>query len=74
MGKSSSLPASISNISTHLDRGLNNAKFWVGPTNSRPGPILFNVAVTAVKFVIRSKLSREIIRTEAAKIRRYTLR
>ena len=45
MGKSSSRPASMSNISTHLDRGLNNAKFWVGPTSSSPGPILFRVAV-----------------------------
>ena len=26
MGKSSSLPASISNISTHLDRGLNKVE------------------------------------------------
>ena len=30
-------------------------KFPVGPTSSRPGPILLKVAATAVKFVIRLK-------------------
>lgn len=64
MGKSSSRPASMSNISTHLDRGLNNAKFWVGPTSSSPGPILFRVASTAVKFVVRSYSSRLTISRE----------
>ena len=73
-GKISNRPASMSKINTHLERQEKELKFPIGPTISRPGPILFNVAVTAVKFVIRSKLSREIIRTEAPKIRRYTLR
>ena len=49
-------------------------KFPIGPTISRPGPILFSVAATAVKFVIRSKLSRDTIRTDTAKIRIYNVR
>ena len=31
-----------------------NSKLAVGPTSSRPGPMLFIVAATAVKLVIRS--------------------
>ena len=63
-GKISSLPANISKISTHLEKWENNPKFCVGPTISRPGPILLKVAATAVKFVVRSKLSMLISKTD----------
>ena len=36
-----------------------------------PGPILLIVAATAVKFVVKSKLSSEISRTESANTIRY---
>lgn len=71
-GKISSLPASISKISTHFARGENREKFPVGPTSSRPGPILFKVAATAVKLVVKSYASSPSIRTEPAKIKIYT--
>ena len=53
-GKSSSLPASMSNIKTNLLSGEKRLKFCVGPTRFKPGPMLFMVVATAVKFVIRS--------------------
>ena len=59
MGKSSSLPASMSNISTILDIGEKNPKFAVGPTISSPGPMLFRQDATDVKFVIRSPQSKD---------------
>ena len=68
IGKISSLPASISNINTYLENVENIAKFPVGPTSSKPGPMLFRVAATAVKFVTKSKLSKLISSTEPAKI------
>ena len=42
---------------------LKCAKFCVGPTSSSPGPILLNVAATAVKFVVRSLPSNETRKT-----------
>ena len=42
----------MSNISTIFESGENIEKFPVGPTSSRPGPILLNVAATAVNVVI----------------------
>ena len=68
MGKSSSLPASISKISTIFEIGDKNPKFDVGPTISRPGPILLRQDATDVKFVTRSLLSKESAITEAMKI------
>ena len=65
-GNNSSLPASISNISRYFVKGVKWPKFWVGPTNYRPGPILLKVAATAVKFVIKSLPSKEMANTEAA--------
>ena len=44
-------------------------KFPVGPTSSRPGPILLKVAATAVKFVIRLKSSKAIRNMEDEKMR-----
>ena len=63
-GKSSKRPASMSKMKTHLDRSVKCPKFWVGPTRERPGPMLFMVVVTAVKFVIKSFSSREMRRIE----------
>ena len=51
IGKSSNLPASMSKESIILDMGEKSAKFCVGPTKSRPGPILLKVHATAVKLV-----------------------
>ena len=63
-GKSSSLPASISKDKTSFEKTENSLKFIAGPTALRPGPILLTVAATAVKFVVKSKLSTLISRTE----------
>ena len=67
IGKSSSLPASISNISTTLDNAEKSEKLLIGPTSLRPGPILFMVAATAVKVVTRSFPSNEIMSSEKIK-------
>ena len=40
-----------------MEKGEKMEKFCVGPTISKPGPMLFNVAATAVKFVVKLKLS-----------------
>ena len=64
MGKSSSLPASMSKIRTSLDKGEKNPKFDVGPTSSRPGPTLFKHAETAVKFVTPSMFSNDKTTTD----------
>ena len=58
-GKSSNLPASISNIRTNFETGEKKLKFLIRPTSSRPGPILLIVAATAVKLVIRSCSSND---------------
>ena len=64
IGNNSSLPANISKIITILERFEYIEKFPVGPTILSPGPILFNVATTAVKLLVKSKLSIEMISTE----------
>ena len=69
MGKSSSLPTSISNIKTNFVKSVKNPKFSIGPTIERPGPILLIVATTEVKQVVVSCPSRETSKTEAAKIK-----
>ena len=61
-------PASMSKVSTSVEKFEYIEKFCVGPAISRPGPILLKVAATAVKLVIRSKLSTAIRSTENAKI------
>lgn len=65
-GKSSSLPANISIINTYLEKIEKCAKFCVGPTSERPGPMLLIVAATEVKFVVKSLFSNEIRRTDTA--------
>ena len=65
-GKSSSLPASMSNISTYLEKELKKPKFCVGPARARPGPILLSAVAAAVKVVTRSFPSKESRKTEAA--------
>ena len=67
MGISSSLPAIISKISTSFEGIEKKAKFSVGPTSERPGPILLIVAATAVKLVTASLQSKETSRVETAK-------
>ena len=74
MGKSSSLPASISKISTYFEKSEKKLKFSVGPTSDSPGPILLIVAATAVKQVSVSCPSIETSRVETAKIKTYTIR
>ena len=54
IGKSSSLPASILNIRTSFEGIEKKLKLQVGPTSESPGPILFIVADTAEKLVIKS--------------------
>lgn len=68
-GKSSSLPASISNIRTHLENPVRIPKLQLGPTSDSPGPILFNVARTAEKFVVKSLPSIETRNTDVTSIR-----
>ena len=68
MGNISSLPANILNINTIFDISEKEEKFPVGPTTSNPGPILLSVANTAVKLVVKSKLSRDTISSEEANI------
>ena len=60
MGKISNLPASIAQESTSLLRSLKALKLQVGPTASRPGPMLLKVHSTAEKLVPTEKPSREI--------------
>lgn len=64
MGNSSKRPASISNIRTYFEKLEKTEKFCVGPTISKPGPMLFSVAATAVKLVVKLKLSILIISRE----------
>ena len=60
MGKSSSLPASISKIRTTFEKGEKNPKFAVGPTDSSPGPMLLRQDATAVKLVAKLTEFNEI--------------
>ena len=77
MGNSSSRPASISKISTHLLKSLKKLKLQVGPTWFRPGPMLLIVAATAVKLVTRSRPSKDSRKRDSAntvvKAIKYTL-
>ena len=74
IGNSSRRPASISNISTNLDKIEKPPKLQVGPTAPSPGPMLFKVAATAVKFDVKSKLSRLTISTDAAYRKKYVIK
>lgn len=67
-GKSSNLPASISNMKTNFEKTEKFEKLPVGPTSARPGPMLLMVVSTAVKFVTRSLPSNATIKTDEAKI------
>ena len=68
IGKISNLPIIISKVITIFDKSENIEKFCVGPTLASPGPILLRVATVAVKFVVKSKLSRLIMSKDTAKI------
>ena len=65
IGISSRRPASISKVSINFEGTEKNAKFAEGPTSARPGPTLFIAADTAVNFVTKSQLSKEIANTIA---------
>ena len=67
IGKSSSLPASISKIRTDLESGEKNEKFAVGPTRSSPGPTLLMQAETAVRPDIPPTFSIESTMIETMK-------
>lgn len=67
-GKSSNLPASISNMKTNFEKKEKFEKLPAGPTSARPGPMLLMVVSTAVKFVTRSLPSNATIKTDEAKI------
>ena len=54
IGKSSSLPANISNMNTYLLKSEKKAKLQDGPAFSSPGPILLSVVATEVKVVVKS--------------------
>ncbi len=41
----------MSNIKTNLESAEKEEKFPIGPTSSKPGPILFNVVITEVTVV-----------------------
>ena len=67
IGKTSSLPISISIVITSFDKIENSEKFPVGPTLPKPGPILLIVATIAVNVVAGSKPSSETISVETTK-------
>lgn len=69
MGNSSKRPASISKISTSFEPSEKIEKFCVGPTSSKPGHILFRVAATPVKLVIKSKSLNPNNSTDKEKIK-----
>ena len=73
IGNNSSLPANISKIITILERFEYIEKFPVGHTILIPGTILFNVATTAVKLLVKSKLSIEMISTENISTNAYAI-
>ena len=62
MGKISKRPASIPRLNTNLLIALKLAKLQVGPTASKPGPMLLKVQSTAEKLVPMEKPSSEMIR------------
>ena len=62
MGKISRRPASMARDRVSLDRVLNWEKLQVGPTCSRPGPMLLNQASAAVMLVPTEKPSSEMMR------------
>lgn len=74
IGKHSNLPSSISILRTILDRFEKNEKFSVGPTFSKPGPILFIQVVTAVNDVEKSTLFKDINSNDTKKNPRYIIK
>ena len=71
IGNISSLPISISNIKTVVERGEYIEKLHAGPTFASPGPMLLIAETTAVKLVVKSKLSMLIIKTDKNAITIY---
>ena len=56
IGKISSLPACIPKLRITFEKLFNSAKLNAGPTFPNHGPILLNVAATALKAVIKSSV------------------
>ena len=69
IGNTSKRPASISKIYTSFEKSLNPANEPAGPTAPSPGPMLFIVATTEVKFVVKSKPSKDINKSDTTKIK-----
>ena len=57
-GNNSKRPANMSKIMTNFEKSLKCPKLAVGPTISKPGPMLLSVAATAVNKVIKSLFSK----------------
>ena len=68
IGKISRRPSSISIDITNFENGVKELKFPVGPTTSRPGPMLLNVAMTADTVVGMPLPSKEMIRIDTIMI------
>ena len=60
----------IENVKKNGDKALYeySEKLEVGPTPASPGPMLLSVAATAVKFVVKSRLSTLINKIDTASI------
>ena len=71
IGNISNLPASISRLSTSLDKSLRLEKLLVGPTKFNPGPTLLRHVATAVKAEVKSIFCMAIISNELQKIMKY---
>ena len=74
MGNSSSLPASIPKLRNIFDKSVMSAKLNAGPTFPSPGPMLLNVAATALKAVRKSSVVLETIKSNTVNIQIYTIK
>ena len=73
IGKISSLPSSISKQSTIFAKPEKKERFSTGPAIASPGPTLLRHVVTAVTFVIKSKLSSETSMNDPSKMSTYRI-
>lgn len=71
IGNISNLPASISRLSTSLDKSLRLEKWLVGPTQFNPGPTLLRHIATAVNDDVKSMFCKPMISNELQKIMKY---
>ena len=73
IGKISSLPSSISKQSTIFAKPEQKESFSTGPAIASPGPPLLSHVVTALTFVIKSKLSSETSMNDPSKMSTYRI-